>query len=148
MFYVFLFLFTVFSYGELDIYANKIVFDKKNNTIDLEGDVSIKRNKDKIISQKINVTLDGNDKKTVKSFLATKEVELDYNSAKQSFYIKAKKIEFKDDIYTASGNVHMKNILTEEIITANKVTINIKTDVITIDGSSSNPVNIKLKLQE
>ena len=147
MLYIFIFfIFSIFSYGDLDIYANKIIFDKKNNTLDLQGNVSIKKNKDKILSQAINIIL--SDKKTVKSFLATKEVELYYNSQKQSFYIEAEKIRFHNNIYTASGNVKMKNELTKEIITANKITINIKTDIIIIDGSSSKPVNIKLKLKE
>lgn len=146
MFFLLLFLLSIFSYGELDIYSNTIVFDKRNNLIDLKGDVSIKRDKDKILSQNIKVKLTPN--KQVKSFVATKEVELYYDGDKQSFYIKAKKIRFKDSIYTASGNVRMKNILTKEIITANKITINIKTDIVVIDGSNSKPVNIKLKLKQ
>jgi lipopolysaccharide export system protein LptA len=146
MFYIFLFLFSVLSYGELDIYSNKIIFDRKNNTIDLKGDVSIKKDKDKILAQSINISL--TPKKVVKSFLATKKVELYYNSNKQSFYIRAKEIRLKDSIYTASGNVRMKNNLTKELITANKVTIDTKTDIVVIDGSNSKPINIKLKFKD
>lgn len=146
MFFIFLFLFSSFIYGELDVYSNKFVFDKKHNTIGLKGDVSIKREKDKILAQNIKVILDSN--KKVVSFLATQKVKLNYNSDKQGFYIQAEKIKFKNYIYIISGNVKMKNISTKEIITANKITINAKTDIIIIDGSKSKPINIKLKLKQ
>lgn len=146
MFYILLItIWGSFLFSDLDIYSQHLSIDKKNNTAKFVGDVSITRDGDKILADKIDVAL--NKEQVVKYFLAKDNVQLYYNNEKSNYYFKADSIKFKDNIYTAIGNVYMKNINTKEVITANKISIDRKTDVLKIDGSPSRPVNIKLKIQ-
>ena len=135
-----------FLLADLDIYAQHLTMDNKNNTANFVGKVSITRDRDKILADKIDVNFDNN--KTVKHFLAQGNVQLYYKNDKNNYYFKANKIKFKGNIYQAIGNVHMKNMDTKEVITANKISINRETSVLKIDGDKSQPVNMKLKIKQ
>jgi len=136
---------TQLAFSDLQISANSIVIDRKNYKIKLNGNAKIKNKADILTAKTIHIDMNKN--KEVNSFNAFGGVELYYFGKTKSFYFKAKQVKSKNNIYTLIGDVYYKDIDTNEVINAEKIVVNQKTETVSIDGTSKKQININLKIK-
>ncbi len=140
--------------------AEKLIIDAKNFEAFEEkgfslfqGNVKLKRGKDRLNSDKLEVYLSAEDKKQKrepKKYIATGNVDFEVVSNGKHYEGKGDKVIYnpKDLKYTIIGNGYLKERIEDKTLYGDKIYINQQTGQARVHGTSKKPVRFILNIED
>ncbi len=140
--------------------AEKLIIDAKNfEAFDekgfslFQGNVKLKRGKDRLNSDKLEVYLSAEDKKKKrepKKYIATGNVDFEVVSNGKHYEGKGDKVIYnpKELKYTIIGNGYLKEKVEDKTLYGDKIYINQQTGQARVHGTSKKPVRFILNIED